>query len=103
VLRNIGEVLGVFGHMRFTPRRGRPPVYRGTSVDVENLTKLEDLITKLQSPLLARRVSADRQVESSGGTDAVRRPLPWMPWPHPARRSEPTHHGDDDRGGSRRD
>jgi hypothetical protein len=51
VLRNIGEVLGVFGHMRFTPRRGRPPMYRDTSVDVENLTKLEDLITKLQSPL----------------------------------------------------
>jgi hypothetical protein len=37
--------------MRFTPRRGRPPMYRDTSVDVENLPKLEDLITKLQSPL----------------------------------------------------
>lgn len=51
VLRNIGEVLGVFGTMEFTPRSGRPPVYKNSSADVENLKKLETLVAKLWSPL----------------------------------------------------
>jgi len=50
LLRNIGEVLGVFGHMQFTPRKGRFPVYKTSTVDVENLKKLEAILTKLQSP-----------------------------------------------------
>jgi mono/diheme cytochrome c family protein len=51
LLRNIGEVLGVFGHMEFTPRRGRFPIYRNATADVENLKALEAILTKLQSPL----------------------------------------------------
>lgn len=50
LLRNIGEVLGVFGHMEFTPRRGRFPVYKNATADVANLKALESTLTKLQSP-----------------------------------------------------
>jgi RoxA-like, cytochrome c-like len=50
LLRNIGEVLGVFGHMDFTPRKGRFAVYKNATPDVENLKSLETILTKLESP-----------------------------------------------------
>lgn len=50
VLRNIGEVLGVFGEMRFSPRPHHLPVYHGSSVDVDNLRAIEDWLKTLQSP-----------------------------------------------------
>ena len=50
LLRNIGEVLGVFGHMQFTPRKDRFPVYKTATVDVKNLKKLESY-----SPSCSRR------------------------------------------------
>ena len=50
VLRNVGEVLGVFGNMSFSPRRGRLPVYHGSSVDVDNLRSIEAWLKTLQSP-----------------------------------------------------
>lgn len=51
LLRNIGEVLGVFGTLEFTPRRGRIPIYRNSSADVQQIKVLEDLATTLVSPL----------------------------------------------------
>jgi len=50
LLRNIGEVLGVFGHMEFTPRKGRFAVYKSASVDVQGLKDLEAILAKLESP-----------------------------------------------------
>jgi hypothetical protein len=50
VLRNIGEVLGVFGDMSFSPRAKHLPVYHGSSVDVDNLRAIEDWLKTLQSP-----------------------------------------------------
>jgi mono/diheme cytochrome c family protein len=50
LLRNIGEVLGVFGHMEFTPRKGHFPIYRNATPDVANLKSLEAILTKLESP-----------------------------------------------------
>ena len=50
LLRNIGEVLGVFGHMQFTPRKGRFAVYKGSTVDVQGLKDLEDILARLESP-----------------------------------------------------
>ncbi len=42
LLRNIGEVLGVFGTLEFEPRRGRIAVYRKSSADVEHIKQLEE-------------------------------------------------------------
>jgi mono/diheme cytochrome c family protein len=50
LLRNIGEVLGVFGYLKFEPRPHRLPVYRESSVDVVSLKALEGLLETLQSP-----------------------------------------------------
>jgi mono/diheme cytochrome c family protein len=50
LLRNIGEVLGVFGHMEFTPRNGRFAVYKGSTVDVPGLKDLEEILARLESP-----------------------------------------------------
>jgi hypothetical protein len=50
VLRNIGEVLGVFGEMTFSPRPRHLPVYHGSSVDVDNLRAIENWLKTLQSP-----------------------------------------------------
>jgi len=49
LLRNVGEVLGVFGTMKFTPGVGLP-IYHESSVEVQNLKRLEELVAKLQSP-----------------------------------------------------
>ncbi|MBM3784816.1 MAG: hypothetical protein FJW30_10680 [Acidobacteria bacterium] len=53
MLRNIGEVLGVFGSLAFSPSPKLPPIYRASTVDVENLRKLEDWIAMLRSPAWA--------------------------------------------------
>ena len=50
LLRNIGEVLGVFGRMEFTPRKGAFALYKNATPDVENLKSLETILTKLESP-----------------------------------------------------
>src|SRR5262249_6621961 len=50
LLRSIGEVLGVFGHMEFTPRKGRFAVYRTSTVDVKGLKELEEILARLESP-----------------------------------------------------
>jgi hypothetical protein len=50
LLRNIGEVLGVFGRMQFTPRRGHFAVYKESTVDVAGLKALEQLVARLESP-----------------------------------------------------
>jgi hypothetical protein len=71
VLRNIGEVLGVFGHLKITPRRALPPVYRDTSVDVTSLKQLEVLVGKLESPVWpAAFAPIDRAKAAPGNSNA---------------------------------
>ncbi|MEP1209573.1 MAG: di-heme-cytochrome C peroxidase [Rhizobiaceae bacterium] len=48
--RNVGEVLGVFGYLDLNTSR-LLKIGHKTSVDVENLGRLEQLLWKLQSPL----------------------------------------------------
>lgn len=50
LLRNIGEVVGVFGKVRLTPASGKLPAYR-SSVDKQGLRKLEGLLGSLHSPV----------------------------------------------------
>jgi hypothetical protein len=50
LLRNIGEVLGVFGRMKFAPRKNHLANYPDNSVHVDNLKSLEGLLESLQSP-----------------------------------------------------
>ena len=54
--RNTGEVLGVFGDLRVAERRGRRPSY-DSSVRVNNLMRLEELVGALTAPKLADHMS----------------------------------------------
>jgi mono/diheme cytochrome c family protein len=67
LLRNIGEVLGVFGHMEFTPRKGRFPVYKNATPDVANLKSLEVILTKLESPRWPAGFPAIDEAKASAG------------------------------------
>jgi hypothetical protein len=67
LLRNIGEVLGVFGHMEFTPRKGRFAVYKNATPDVENLKSLEAILTKLESPQWPASFPAVDAAKASAG------------------------------------
>jgi len=87
LLRNIGEVLGVFGHMEFTPRRGRLPIYRNATPDVENLKKIEALVEKLESPLWPDSFPAvDREKAEAGRSLFARECESCHP---PVRRADP--------------
>jgi len=48
LLRNVGEVLGVFGTLKIDPKR--IPVGYPSSIDIRNLGKLEDWLVDLKSP-----------------------------------------------------
>jgi RoxA-like, cytochrome c-like len=67
VLRNIGEVLGVFGHMEFAPRKGHFAVYKSSSVDVAGLKALELLVAKLESPQWPAAFPAVDQASAATG------------------------------------
>ncbi len=67
LLRNIGEVLGVFGSMQFTPREGHIAIYKTSSVDVANLKRIEDLVTKLWSPVWPDSFPAIDQAKAAEG------------------------------------
>ena len=67
LLRNIGEVLGVFGHMEFTPRKGRFPVYKTATADVANLKAMEDILTRLESPRWPASFPAVDTVKATAG------------------------------------
>jgi len=70
VLRNIGEVLGVFGRITFTPRVGAPvspPAYPQSSVNVKNLISIEAQLTTLWSPLWPQNLSAIDSAAASAG------------------------------------
>ncbi len=49
-LRNIGEVLGVFGTVAIEPRKGKLPKYPTTTVETKNLNAIEQDLWALSSP-----------------------------------------------------
>jgi hypothetical protein len=67
LLRNIGEVLGVFGDMEFTPRAGHFAVYKDSSIDVAGLKALEVLLAKLESPLWPAAFPPVDQAKAAAG------------------------------------
>lgn len=75
LLRNVGEVLGVFGQLAFQPHVGEPPlppVYAANSVQVKNLLALEDMIASLQSPLWPRSLIPIDETASAAGQQIYR-------------------------------
>jgi hypothetical protein len=48
--RNIGEVIGVFGDIRVTPRSGPPISGYKSSINVKSLVSLEQMLTRLRPP-----------------------------------------------------
>lgn len=67
LLRNVGEVLGVFGSMEFTPGKLGPPIYRTATPEIDNLQKLEVLVAKLYSPQWPAQFPAiDREKVAAG-------------------------------------
>ena len=69
LLRNAGEVLGVFGTMQFSPREGRLAKYPVSSVDIQNLKRIEDLVTKLWSPVWPESFPAIDQTKAAAGRE----------------------------------
>jgi mono/diheme cytochrome c family protein len=67
LLRNIGEVLGVFGRMEFTPRKGHFAVYKNSTVDVAGLKALEVLVARLESPQWPAAFPAVDQAAAAAG------------------------------------
>lgn len=72
ILRNIGEVLGVWGSVAFQPFTGRPPllpVYPVSTVDTGHLESLEGMVTALTSPVWPRNlVEIDESAVAAGQT-----------------------------------
>ena len=50
-LRNIGEVLGVFGSIEISPKPGKLPSYPNTTVETKHLDEIEQDLWALASPL----------------------------------------------------
>jgi hypothetical protein len=75
LVRNVGEVVGVFGHVEIPAKIGvLNKGYRST-VDRKGLEKLEDLITTLWSPLWTDAFGPIDQESAKKGADIFNRPL----------------------------
>ena len=66
-LRNIGEVLGVFGTVAIAPQKGELPKYPTTTIETKNLNAIEQDLWALSSPLWPENlVPIDKALAAAG-------------------------------------
>ncbi len=66
-LRNIGEVLGVFGTVAIAPQKGKLPKYPTTTIETKNLNAIEQDLWALSSPLWPENlVPIDKALATAG-------------------------------------
>ena len=66
-LRNIGEVLGVFGTVAIAPQKGKLPKYPTSTIETKNLNAIEQDLWALSSPLWPENlVPIDKALAAAG-------------------------------------
>ena len=66
-LRNVGEVLGVFGTVAIEPQKGKLPKYPKTTAETKNLNEIEQDVWTLSSPLWPQGlVPIDKALAAAG-------------------------------------
>jgi mono/diheme cytochrome c family protein len=65
LFRNIGELLGVFGHFDLTTSPLGAPLYRNSSVREDRLNRLEQLVKRLYSPVWPRAATGPMQINDA--------------------------------------